>query len=292
MRIGNPGGGQGGFSGFGRRRDRTADFRKRYRVGDTVRGRLARWESDGLAWVTIDDQPLLTQIHSRHEPGTWLTFEVQQVAPEILLREKRGGGGGGEGGRAGLLQEYNAARTHFESVGFGLLRSLSPRGSSPGQRRAALFEALSSAEDAVREAYVQVMARNALINARLAPGGPARFFYQPWLLPSARQVELLVRTGPTAKGKTPLMESVLGLELPRLGQVQIRSLGRGGEFGCRIYVARTSQARKILRFLSAHAVPGADLLGVEALPKFAHAGLLAELMLPSVHDIAGFSLGR
>jgi hypothetical protein len=80
---------QGGGFGEGqeRKQDRAEAFRRTYAVGDTVRGRVLRYEPPRRCWVEIDGRELLAETSIEAPVGSFLAFRVISLEPEIVLRD-------------------------------------------------------------------------------------------------------------------------------------------------------------------------------------------------------------
>ncbi|MDD4951098.1 MAG: hypothetical protein PHV85_00985 [Desulfovibrionaceae bacterium] len=282
---------QGRGQGPGDRQRRGAAFRNRHRVGDRVQGRVLGWEGPGLAWVSIDNQPLLARIGSRPAPGSVMHFRVTALYPEIVLQELGAGPGRGSALLA-VMQDFGLARARFEAAAREILGQNAALPEAEGRRKA-LSRALAQEPDTAG-LYLEVARCAALVDSALAGAGQGRFSYPPWLMPGAGRQELVARRaadrGPD-KGP-PLVELILGFELDGLGAGQIRLLSRGGEAGFRVLLERPDQASALLKFLGAQG-PGltrrSTCLGVDRLPESAHGGVLPEILLGLSGDLTGVS---
>jgi hypothetical protein len=86
MKIRGGSGQGGGFPGRGGG-GRADDFRRGHTVGQTVRGRLLRYEAPRRCWVEIDGRDLLAEIGRDASPGEYLVFRIESLTPDIVLRE-------------------------------------------------------------------------------------------------------------------------------------------------------------------------------------------------------------
>lgn len=288
MRITGSGFGQGQGSGK-KERDRAAAFRNKHRVGERVKGTLIKRETKGLAWILIDGHHLLANIETDSEPGSALNFMVLSLYPEIVLKALPPGGASTGYLMAGSIQEFGLVRSKFESFSAMNLSEESIIGQSPEERRKSFLRAVA-ADTNLSALYLQLCAHQLSINANLAPNGPTRFFYLPWLMPGARGLEALLKREEKEDGV--FMEFVCGFELPRIGPGQIRILYKKPRAGFRVFLARPENIRKFMDYIKSTSLDGlpadAQCLGVEKLPKYAHGGTMRELLSPSVHHIMGF----
>jgi len=294
MRIGDH-----GFSGFFSGRgpgggDRARIFRNRHRVGERIQGRLVRWEQPGLAWVDIQGQELLAQIHSQPAPGQILAFLIVQLYPDIVLQELHGGAGGDTGAPttlAGAVHAFWSARSLYESAARGLQPSATVRHHAP-KRRLALHETLADAPEALAR-YLRLLGAAHMVNAFLVPMGAGRLCYPAWLLPrGALAAEMLVHGGRDGKR---LDEAVLAFAMPRTGQCLIRIMVRpepGAEGSCRVAMERPGLGRAMdaaLDALLAETSLACSRLETTPLAPEHRAGLLAGLLHSGTGGTPGFA---
>ena len=110
MRIRNSG---AGFRGFGGK-SRSDSFKQKHKLGGKIKGKLLKWVSDDMAWVSIDGDKLLAQLHSAHKEGASLTFIIKQLTPDIILKEVFEFSSG-SANALDLANNFNTARTLFEN---------------------------------------------------------------------------------------------------------------------------------------------------------------------------------
>lgn len=306
MRIGNP---SGPFSGRGSSGgDRARIFRNRHRVGERVKGRLLRWEQPGqawpnLAWIDIQGQELLAQIHSQPEPGQILVFLVVQLYPDIVLQELHGGGPGSGSGAplslSGAVHAFWAARSLYESASRPERPVLGPAPGMPASERRSLLHSTLGTRPDVLARYLRLLGAVQLTNAFLGPMGAGRLCYPAWLLPAeALAAEMLMHPG---RGAGDADEAVLAFALPRAGQCLVRLVVRPGVKGvsggvsgsCRVSMERPSLGRAMdaaLDVLLARAgLDGLSRLETAALPPEHRAGLLAGLLHAGGGGAPGFA---
>ncbi len=205
---------------------RKASFRKRHRVGEVVRGRLHLMEKPGLAWVDFDGDALLTPVaptahgDSPLARGTALWFVIVELEPDIVLKPAPGGGGRGVGPFVDAVGRFWVQRAAFEAVW------LAHAGKTPAA------EATRSATlpSAVREAFATALHSAHAVDALLQALQDARFVYDPWILPEARDHERL----DVAAGES--VETALAFTLPELGACMVRILRHGDRAAVRGFV--------------------------------------------------------
>lgn len=142
MRIGDSG--TGGGSGQGPdRRERSAAFRRRYKPGDRLTGRVLRRERPGLSWVDFTGLTLLAEIPSDPAPGEARLFEVEGTEGRIRLREL---GPARTPLPAALdLAAFRRARARFEALAGPLLDGLA--GLAPAEREPAFARQVAQDPD-------------------------------------------------------------------------------------------------------------------------------------------------
>jgi hypothetical protein len=183
--FGQPGGGE---------RDRAAAFRARHSIGQRVKGRILRRESNGLYWVQVGGEELLARLEVQADPGDQLLFIVRALTPEILLQALAGGVDTND--LPGLVQRFRASREVFETQNAEVLSSLSSTPPRAALRRDAFFSAIAAKPEAAQQ-FAKTQDYLAQINAAIAEQN-ARALYEPWLLPDMRRQEMLQR--PRADG--------------------------------------------------------------------------------------------
>lgn len=89
---------------------RIEQFRSAHRVGDIVRGELLSYADHDRAWVRMSELVVLASIRPGLHPDAQLTFRVQSLHPEIILKELQP-----VGQTWAKLQTFAALRQHFET---------------------------------------------------------------------------------------------------------------------------------------------------------------------------------
>ncbi len=266
------------------REERAQTFKKRYRTGQRISGRFIRRDESGLAWVSFDGLALLAKLETEPAPTARLSFIIQTLTPDIVLRELHGGSGGGHG-QASLVPDFDALRSAFENAARPTISATMPAGLDLRQRRDLLLNTLCP--EALKLYHKTVMAQIS-INTLLA-NGPTRFFYLPWLVPGALRQDLILRREEKPDGTTYL-EAAYGFEPSGLGPAQVRILSRPGRSGVRIFLERTEHlpvVRAVLKALGKTMDDNITFLGAAKPPKYAHGGVLSELLTPNPHKLIG-----
>lgn len=251
MRITGSGTGSGNY---GSPRDRRRAFRRSHSVGQRVVGAFMGWQDDNLAWVEIDGQPLLARLDADPNPGQRFLFVVKQLDPEIMLQVLSPGGAGSMA-LAGLAQEYWGERVGFE-VAFQPLAQELEQVQQPQQRKELFAEQLNKHPKAA-EAFARLHASQQQVNSWLAAHKKGRMWLAPWLLPSARDLELLLASG-TDKGVS-LTELTASFALPNLGHCELRMLLRPPEARYRLLMERPWLAPQVQACLKGAGAAGVGL---------------------------------
>lgn len=230
-----------------------------------------------MAWVNIDNHPLMASISSRPAAGASLSFIIQRLSPEIVLKEIF------EGSHAGtpaldLVKEFNALRTKFENR----IRNLATMSDTTWKNREETYlTGLSKCEGAM-QALVAAVGCTARINALLPQG--ERFFYWPWMLPHALSQAAFCKKKNT-EDQPSFYEYTYEFESSRYGMVHVSVLFKSPRAGYRIYTQHDVQElSSIKEELDNFPFPDsveAHCIGVERLPQIKHGGLLSSLLIPS-----------
>ncbi len=266
------------------RDERAQTFRNRHRTGQRISGRFIKRDKSGLAWVSFDGLALLAKLETNPTPTARLSFIIQTLTPDIVLRELRGNASGGHG-QASLVPDFDALRSAFENIARPVLTATMPTSLDFGQRRDMLLNALSP--DAIKHYHKTVLAQ-IRINTLLA-NGPTCFFYLPWLVPGALRQDLILRREEKQDG-TIYLEVAYGFEPAGLGPAQVRILSRPGRSSVRLFLERSEHlpaARIVLKVLGKNMDDRVTLLDVVKPPKYARGGVLSELLAPDPHKLIG-----
>lgn len=245
-------------------------FRKRHRVGQRLRARLLRHEAQGLAWVLIDGQELLARINQAPPPGSPLVFLIQELEPEIQLKDVTPAFQPATP-LAARVAGFAASRARFEA----LRQSPSSASDRDGARRSRFLADLAGQPEA-RSAFLRAAEAAGLLAGELAAGGTGRFLWLPWLPARATEHELLLLTTPGG-----LTEARLGFRHHSAGRVQVRVLFKPPRAGFRFFLERLEQA--LAPDLARDWTDGAtraECLGLERLAAGDRGGVLAGLLGP------------
>lgn len=217
MRISGYGSGSGGSA---LRQDRRKLFRRNHQVGQRVVGAFMGWYNESLAWVEIDGQPLLAHLDADPQQGQRFLFVIKQLDPEITLQVLQPGGGALA--LAGMAQELWNARIHFERHLHPLHATLLDEDDLAQRKR--LFCRLLQENPQAQQTFAGLRASQNNINAWLQANRRGQMLLLPWLLPGARDLEVLLSSSTDKEGQ--LKELTASFALPQLGHCELRMLFR------------------------------------------------------------------
>jgi hypothetical protein len=171
---------------------RTNEFRKKYRQGDRVQGRVLTSPQHGLAWVDFNGLPLLARVLTPVPRGQRVLFLIASLHPEIVLRQiETILSEDVSGDIPTLVRRLLGLRTSFEKRimhGLPADRLLSEQDLV---RRRLAFRKSVQADVQGNSTYLKIREIVASINTCLARSGRRRYLYLPWLLPLAREGDLV-----------------------------------------------------------------------------------------------------
>ncbi|MFZ5812979.1 MAG: hypothetical protein ACOY4F_13135 [Thermodesulfobacteriota bacterium] len=204
-------------------------FRRAFRTGERVTGRVLSRPDAFSAWVDISGYELLARTDTDPRPGTVLTFLIAQLHPVVILREipRAASDDPGPGPRhiAALLGSFRAARADLDSRLSALgplpatwdLTLMKTRFLSLLRNDAAAWDAFSHGRRLARD-----------ISALPAIRRLGRFLYAPWYPPGASEHELFL--GNTGNGG--IREILLSFRVDGPGLVRIKALADQGCARC------------------------------------------------------------
>lgn len=175
---------------------RGAIFKRKVKVGQLLKGRILRIEQEGFAWVLIGDMELLAQVENMPETGQSLEFLVLSLEPSIMLRQlQHGTDPRGSIFLHDYLRSYLTERDKLDTVlSHSLWDSLNIADDEPFTAyRAALINFLAQSPTALDQ-FTRVMRLHSSVQQMITASNHGTFHYMPWLMPSAKGVELLIST--------------------------------------------------------------------------------------------------
>lgn len=247
---------------------RTAHFRQHHRVGQTVFGHLVRWENPGMAWVNIDNTPLLASLSSRPAPGSRLTFLIRKLTPEIVLQELSKDASNAPA-ILDIISEFNTLRTQFEAASAPLWEQFQPSNAHTTTRKA-FFDALSTNAVAY-SAFLDVTACVAKINSYNI--AQSTFCYWPWLIPGAHAQATTLHK---KTGSPSFYEIIHEFESMEHGLAQVQLLYKQPKASYRLQLQRNASSVKNKAMIHALVPPSIDIhcIGITPLPRSSYGGIL------------------
>ncbi|MCJ2164036.1 MULTISPECIES: hypothetical protein [unclassified Pseudodesulfovibrio] len=275
MRIRGSGTGSGDSqngSGSGRRSD---SFRRKYRLGQKIRGILLKNLPNSMAWVEIDDIRLLAQIEARHQEGSHLLFIVNQLTPDIILKELPLSQTTGVN-VLGLASAFDTARTLFEHR---FRTGLQESGYAGNSLDIAGFLKLLAQHPDIHAAYMDAFNCVSTISASLEADRKGHVLYQPWLAPeSLRQTTFIRDSGDTTK----LSETIVEFDHAALGLVRVQFLYKGNTLAYKLKIQHPDHEKSLQKYLNSREHRGLTLgiqhLGTSKLPRNSHCGIITEML--------------
>ncbi|MBI9079150.1 MAG: hypothetical protein JEY79_05355 [Pseudodesulfovibrio sp.] len=266
-----------GFDDYGGEKNRSDSFRKKHRLGKKVKGVLLKRVSNDMAWVSIDGDNLLAQLHSAHQEGARLTFIIKQLVPDIILKEVF------EHNTAttnalGLTTAFDASRALFESRIRSMHQDTGAAFFLPGSDN---FIELLAANKTLYMAFKDAANCAKAISVDLEARNTGRILYQPWLVPEGRRQSTFIRSFSKTE-RNPLVEAIIEFEHNDLGLVRAEFLYKKPKAVCKIKLQHLGRSKSLLQYLINRIHPDlaakTDFLGVTKLPQSGHGGILTELM--------------
>jgi hypothetical protein len=214
------------------------EFRRTFRTGEQVAGRVLSRPDALHAWVDISGFELLAATDTNPPAGSTLSFFIARMHPTVVLREvaRRDGAGDGPDPRriGAALSGFAGARAALESRLAALGPAEMPPTGGPPVDLASLkrrFLARLRRDPQAWEAFSRT-ARLARELSSLSRAG--RFLYAPWYPPRATGHELVLGV----PGPDGTREIQLSFRLAEPGEVRIKALHRGGEARYMVFAAR------------------------------------------------------
>lgn len=261
-------------SGFGGGWSRSDSFRRKYCVGQKVRGILLKHIPDNMAWVEINGDRLLAQLEIPHPEGARLTFLIEQLAPHIVLKELTGRERGNSTNALEAAKTFDVARALFEARFIPLIQDTPPTVST-----SAFFSLLAGSRELY--AYYSDTVRCADELTALLGNNRGRFLYQPWLAPESRRQVTFVRQAPD----TGLTEAVVEFDHPAMGLVRAEFLSKNDQATSKLRLQRITHGKTLEHYLATRKHPDlslqADAPTIAKLPGSQHGGVIAEQLFKS-----------
>jgi len=261
-----------GFLGFGSGdKERSDAFKKGRRPGQKVRGRLIKKVSDDTAWVDIEGHKLLAQIKTNAHEGAQITFIIQQLQPNIILKAIFEPSSSGVSA-LNLASSFDTARTLFENRFRPHNKELAT--TPANQRKNAFVARLSSNMNLFSSFLDAVNCARTISNTVGQTKGHLR--YMPWMMPTGRRHITLTRT------KGDFMESIFEADLTNIGMIRAEFLTNGDGISYKLFLQHKSKAADLKRYIETRDrssfLGTLQCLDIAHLPQRHHGGIIAGLM--------------
>ncbi|WP_319779152.1 hypothetical protein [Maridesulfovibrio sp.] len=269
--------GNRGFSGGGNKSsERTAIFRKRFSVGDILQGKLIKWYQPKLGWVVIQDLELLASIQTNAAPGDILTFHVEQLYPDIILKEINPAHLNSQGAYVNpteVTRIFVSNRAAFQSQANAIFTQLQAEKIISAEKRKIRFLDLLEKDVKTAVLFFKTLNCAARLNSVLRS---TRLFYMPWLIPCGLNQEIVLKTKTdTENPDNSFYELLLSLDLPPSTPVRFKVMYKKPQCGFKL-LANDPRIKSLLE-------PGfktnfPEFIGTERIPQHNAGGALAELL--------------
>ncbi len=211
-------------------------FRRVFRAGERVTGKVLSRPDARHAWVDISGYELLARTDTAPPPGAVLSFFIDRISPVVVLRElprPTGDPPDMDPRRVGILERaFLTAREATDELLPALAeehRLVSGWMDNLAELKARFLSRLRN--DAKAWAAYSLTARLARdIAALTAIRASGRFLYAPWYPPGATEHELFLRR----PGPGGVREILADFRLPGAGLVRIKALLGHGAARCLI----------------------------------------------------------
>jgi hypothetical protein len=261
-----------GFLGFGSGdKERSDAFKKGRRPGQKVRGRLIKKVSNDTAWVDIEGHKLLAQIKTNAQEGAQITFLIQQLQPNIILKTIFEPSSSGVSA-LNLASSFDTARTLFENHFRDHTKEMA---ATPSNLRKKTFVALLRANKDLFNAFLDAVNCARTIGSTVGLT-KCHLCYMPWMLPTGRRHVTLTRT------RGDFMESIFESDLPNIGMVRAEFLTNGNGISYKLFLQHKSKAADLKRYIATRDrssfLGTLQCLDIAQLPQRHHGGIIAGLI--------------
>ncbi|WP_027722189.1 hypothetical protein [Maridesulfovibrio zosterae] len=256
--------------------ERSTIFRKRYKVGQIIQGVLLKWEQHKLGWVQIEDQKLLANIQTVPAPGDTLTFIVQQLYPDILLKEISPDNLNKQGiyiDPAEVTRKFVTKRSAFQSQARCLFNQFDNMELANSQLRLNAFLELLEENGHIASLFFETQKCVADLNSVLRY---AKLFYMPWLVPTALNQEIVLKIKKdTENPDNSFYQLLFALDLPPSIPARFRIMYKKPQCGFKL-LTDNANLKTLLGVHFKHSF--SEFLNVERIPQQNYGGFLAELL--------------
>lgn len=246
-------------------------FRKRYRLGQKLQGKLIKWERQNLGWIEIHDLTLLAQIDSDPSVGAILFFKVEQLYPEIILKELYAGGNGysfSDRTPQSVTSDFISARAKFESQSFYLFSRQYELSKS---YQSQFYHFLKSDTKHARN-FLNVIKSVANLNSFSQP--VSKILYMPWLIPSGQNHEALITVSPKSTPAESFYDGLFYFSHPATGSTRLKIMFKDPSSGFKL-ISSKPIPDKLNKF---YEIKNPRFLGYETIARDKSGGILMEFL--------------
>ncbi|WP_320008906.1 hypothetical protein [Maridesulfovibrio sp.] len=270
--------GNQGFGGGGSKPSaRSAIFRKKFAVGDILQGKILKWYQPKLGLVLIQDLELLANIQSNASLGDILTFHVQQLYPDIILKEINPDHQNSQGAYINptdTAREFINKRAKFQSKASSIFKKLNDKKINTAENRKQEFFTLLETDVNSAILFFQTLHSAALLNSVLHK---TRLYYMPWLVPCALNQEIVLKTRLDKENPdNSFYELLFALDLPPSVPTRFKVMYKKPQCGFKL-LADDPRVKTLLenKFKNNFS----EYLGTDRIPAHNAGGILAELLV-------------
>ncbi len=253
-------------------------FRKKYKIGEVLHGRLLKWENQKLGWIEVDDQTLLANISSSPTPGDSLVFLVEQLYPDIILKEISAdelSQGGHFINPADITREFVAKRAAFEAQSRSILNKAYGHNAASNTDKLTHFLEVIEEDSKSLILYFETLECVSKLNSSLKKSS---LHYLPWIMPLALNQEIVLKVKKDAQNEgNSFFELFYAFDHPSSAAQSMRLKIMYKKPQCGFKLLTDSQnLNKLLAPRFKENFP--DFLGVEKIPSHYAGGFLSELL--------------
>ncbi len=258
---------------------RAAAFRNKYSVGEILKGKLLKWERNKLGWVQINSQSLLANISSSPEPGAVLTFIVQQLYPDIILKEinsSESHSGEQAVNPADLTRLFVTKRAAFEAQSRNVIKKNYESATKTGPDKLELYLKVIGEDSQSAILFFETLKCVSLLNSSLKT---ATLHYMPWLMPTALNQEIVLKIKKDEKNSdNSFYELFYAFDLSPSAPMRFKIMYKKPQCGFKL-LADPQSISLLLSSKLKETFP--EYLGIEKIPANFSGGFLSELLSSS-----------
>ncbi|SMF39681.1 hypothetical protein [Desulfovibrio gilichinskyi] len=258
---------------------RAAAFRNKYSVGEILKGKLLKWEHHKLGWVQINSQSLLANISSSPDPGDVLTFVVQQLYPDIILKEINSAdshGGEQTVTPSDLTRLFVTKRAAFEAQSRNVIKKSYDSVAEAKLGKPELYLNVIGKDEQSSILFFETLKCVSLLNSSLKT---ATLHYMPWLMPSALNQEIVLKIKKDEKNSdNSFYELFYAFDLLPSAPMRFKIMYKKPQCGFKL-LAESQNISLLLSAKLKESFP--EYLGIEKIPANFSGGFLSELLSSS-----------